>query len=159
MNEEIENIKQNTKNQKAQEALTKIQQGIEQINLNFSQDTYEDRAKQIQMAAIAITHNVDILEVDRDIKRATENTIIEQTRAALANATIQNELLHTQVKLTVAQAAKIANDITNANIGVLQNWSKIGIDAQNSAINKAWLQWETDPTLKQIGLQTNKHIS
>lgn len=108
---ETENIGQDTKNKIAQEALTKTQNKIAELQRQYEEDTMSNRQGVAEQTFQKIAQEVNILRNNTDISGATKETQIQQIKQDLINSEIEGRLKDSNIHLNRAQIQKLAADI------------------------------------------------
>ena len=132
---EIQNIIANTHNTEAQTKLTEIQTQINDVNAKIQRATAEEQMNIITTTMLKQSQELEILRNQRYISDETENTIIDQTKAALAQTYVETELKRQGITESKAKVEQIYQQIQ-------QGWKKLSNDAKELELKG--MQWETN---------------
>ena len=132
---QIQNIIANTHNTEAQTELTKIQTNINDVILKIKRATVEEQINIIDTAMQMQSQQLEILRNKRYISDETENTVIQQSRATLAQTYVETELKRQGITESKARVQQIYEQIQ-------QGWKKLSNEAKELVIKG--MQWETN---------------
>ena len=132
---EIQNIIANTHNTEAQTKLTEIQTQINDVNAKIQRATAEEQMNIITTTMLKQSQELEILRNQRYISDETENTIIDQTKATLAQTYVETELKRQGITESKARVQQIYEQIK-------QGWKKLSNETKELVIKG--MQWETN---------------
>jgi len=132
---EIQNIIANTHNTEAQTKLTEIQTQINDVNAKIQRATAEEQMNIITTTMLKQSQELEILRNQRYISDQTEQTIIDQTKATLAQTYVETELKRQGITESKARVQQIYEQIK-------QGWKKLSNEAKELVIKG--MQWETN---------------
>ena len=131
-NVNIKSITQGVENQKAQEAYTKAQTAVTNLQLAFDQKTFDDRAEAIEYYADIALENANQAKTETFIKSSTQNDVVANIKANAIGAQLANELTKAQTNVAKETINKIQSDIlvNNQSIAtqiqtIAQGWKKL----------------------------------
>lgn len=107
----IEQMIAETKNTKAQTALTNIQTGIADLQKTIIDSTQMDQIRLIDMAAQKAQSELNIIKQQEDITNETKDAMIGKSRQEYLNAIIQGNLMKSNIKVNAAEINKMSQDI------------------------------------------------
>lgn len=142
---------QGIKNQKAQETLTNIQSGIQQLELRFLGDTMELRKSQVNYEVSKLNEEISILETQKDLDKKTATIKEGLLRAELANKVMDTYLKQAQ-KIKAGQ--EVVESITRVKMMIEENmreWDKMA--QTNELINLKEMEIDWNQSGLPKGLQ------
>jgi hypothetical protein len=145
-NTQTESLTQGIDNQKAVEALTKVQTQIAQFDAHIKGETLEASIAMAKMQMKQVGQQLTILENEALISENTWSEKIDIVTQQLAQAVAQNELTRAQTTKTGADTAKTQAETTRTQAETQQL-------AKTIALQYAQLANEKDKTLIQKKLQ------
>ena len=131
----IQNIIANTRNTEAQTKLTEIQTQINDVNAKIQRATAEEQMNIITTTMLKQSQELEILRNQRYISDQTEQTIIDQTKATLAQTYVETELKRQGITESKARVQQIYEQLQ-------QGWKKLSNEAKEIVIKG--MQWETN---------------
>ena len=132
---QIQNIIANTHNTEAQTKLTEIQTQINDVNAKIQRATAEEQMNIITTTMLKQSQELEILRNQRYISDQTEETIIKQTKATLAQTYVETQLKQQGITESKARVQQIYEQIQ-------QGWKKLSNEAKELVLKG--MQWETN---------------
>lgn len=109
--ETIEQLKAQTNNIKAQQALTEVQTGISQIQKSIQEQSEFDQVKMFDLAAQKIQQEVFQLQNNTEISDQTKKDIVKTIKANAVNAVLEQSVKKAGIALDNATINKLSQDI------------------------------------------------
>lgn len=148
----INKIKQDIRNSKAQERIMWWEEGIKKAEWNVESQSIGARMATLQSISEQAASAAEMIERENNISEQTKQSKIDGIRATTAGIFIENELKAAGINKTNAECIKIAADI-------MQNWYKLSLEERKTIIvekvghfNSSQSQRTYDNILK--GIQT-----
>lgn len=130
---ETASITQGIENQKAQEALTKVQTEISKVQLNFDKDTQQNRETIVNFTASKLNTEISILEKQNLLDGKTLNTKVAILKSELALNIIESWLKTAQTA-NVNQDTRLKVEQTKAVWEAKQReWEKLSTERDHNA--------------------------
>lgn len=124
----IEQIKQNISSQQTQQALTRAQTLLTDLESQYQSATMENRKSITNLTLSKLNEEVHIIENDRQISDATKETAITTIKRQSLQVYLENELIKTQTGLTNEQITQVKETIKAISAKVAQDWKRIGLE-------------------------------
>lgn len=99
----IEGIKQTIQSQQTQQALTRAQTALTDLDAQFASATMENRKSIVNLQLSKIIEEVSIIENDRQISDATKQDAINTIKREALQVYLENQLIKSQTALTDEQ--------------------------------------------------------
>lgn len=126
----IASITQGIENQKAVEALTKVQSQIQEINLQWTEIQWKQQVEKIG-------NEITLLNQQNWINSQTLDTKIDIIKQELTNSFLQGEATKSGIQVNKEQIQKMAADIS-------QGWKDLDIKDKQQKIQQLFLQTQVD---------------
>lgn len=124
----IESLTQGIENQKAIEKMTRIQTGVEEVELLIKEGSYKDVIETIGYTARQAEKQLGILSNENEISDKTKDEKIKLVQGELIGLGLANEMKKEGIKLTEEQIKKTVADVA-------QGWESLNIQKRNSIAN------------------------
>lgn len=137
LNAEVQSLTQGVATGKAQEALTRATQNIEELRGNEMVLTRRERMQMIYTQADKLKEELAIVKNDRSISDDTKNTKIAQAKAEFSGAILENKLKASKIEMNKAEMAKWQQELAQG-LGRLQiEGQRAGNEQVRTMIEKA----------------------
>lgn len=146
----IGSIIQETKNKQAQEALTKVQTGIAELDKKLKTATLDDMEDLARWAAETAKFNMSIAEREDYVGKATRDQRVDQVGATLAETIARAGLAKSNIQVNDAQIKKMAEDIA-------QGWA--GLDRQERELKLKTIEAEFRAAYPGIGAAAGRIVN
>lgn len=142
----IEAIKQQIKNAKAQETLTNYQSEIAKIETQIKTETQHDIAQAIRNANSKAEQEIQALTNTNEITEQTKEQVINQINTASIEQGLRIAGQKAGLNLTEQQAKKVAAEIGKIANDTLNNWRGLDQAQQKIEIDKILMNLRTQET-------------
>lgn len=115
----IQSLLQGVENQKAQEALIRVNTRIQEVQLYVDDESKEDKIDRIMYETEKAVHDVDIARSEAWVNTRAQEARLEIVRSNMSKAALEVELTKAHLGKTREETKKIANDIL-VSIGMLE---------------------------------------
>lgn len=133
---QTKSLTQGINNQKAQEALTRADTALRELQTTYHQSTLQDSMDMVAHNAKRAFAEMETAQNEAYINKATRDEKIQQITTETIAAQLRNVLLQSQKDLTETQINKINTEIYATLEGVKQAWHGISIQEAQLGINK-----------------------
>lgn len=109
--QQIETLRQSIRNAQAQEALTKVETGLKEIESTYQGETLENRIASVSTELSNMYQQLRIIQNQADISTVTKETAISQIKANYAMTLLQMEATKKGIQVSDVQMAKMGAEI------------------------------------------------
>lgn len=141
----IASLTQGIQNQKALEAMQRVETELKNLELKIQGDTFEARADYIEYVTRKMFREVQIADDAQYVSHTTRQDRVNTIKAELAGIAIANELKQAQIGQTKSQTELNHRTISNAIQQNMREWDKMSQTDREIHIKKMVADWTTDP--------------
>lgn len=141
----IASLTQGIQNQKALEAMNKVETLLKETELKIQGETFEARADYIEYMARKMFREVQIADDAQYVSHTTRQDRVNIVKAELATIGIMNELTKAQTGQAKSQTQLNQRTISNAIQQNMREWDKLDQNERELSIKKMVAEWTTDP--------------
>lgn len=141
----IASLTQGINNQKALEAMQRVDTLLKETELKMQGETFEARADYIEYMARKMFREVQIADDAQYVSHTTRQDRVNTVKAELAAIGIHNELIKAQTTQNKSQTELNQRTIANAIQQNMREWDKMGQAEREINIKKMVAEWTTDP--------------
>lgn len=132
---QIKSLTQGIENQKAQETLTRIQTELAQLDVDFLNQSFQNRLSQININLSKAVEEVRILENEKEISEATKQTKIDLIRLEYTNKILEGYLIKAQTENVSMATQESIRRIINMVQDNIRKWDSLSLDQRNHEMN------------------------
>ena len=134
---ETNNLIATTDNEKVKNRLLNIQERIDEVRTQISEDTQRDMTEIIWYNLRSAEQQLRKETRENGVGEATYNEQIGIIKSQYIQIKLENELIKGQTKLTEQQAKESVKRVEKMTADIAQGWAKLSIEEQNMFINRA----------------------
>lgn len=145
-----ENIWQNTDNLRQSHQLQKLEITMKNIENFEKQSSQDDRLDYIEYQTKLAERQMKMAGNDLKISDATINDNIKKIKTEAIGAVLKNILTQSQTNKTISDIRVNDQQIRQSVNNIMINWDKLSNENKIVEIQKALMQWTTDPNREAI---------